>query len=201
MRRTAAAIRSSSTPSVLEMRILANHGGDHRFSFLRRGEEKRWGVEWERLLRGENVQLPASTPQASLLSGYDSESGSDAGRTDEGHEVQLTANRAVERKADAHSGSGKQASIPAQASEMSQEPQEEPKQEAEPADAAQSSATSGREILRAERSGTQKASRLAKARAWALQHRAQTESAKESVGNDAPAEKAQLAEIGDGVND
>lgn len=42
MDRTAKAIVSSSNAAQLEMRILANHGGDKRFAFLR----GRWGSAW-----------------------------------------------------------------------------------------------------------------------------------------------------------
>lgn len=43
MRRTATHISSSPNPAQLEMRILANHGGDKRFAFLR----GRWGRFWK----------------------------------------------------------------------------------------------------------------------------------------------------------
>ncbi|KII84813.1 hypothetical protein PLICRDRAFT_342392 [Plicaturopsis crispa FD-325 SS-3] len=42
MRRTAAHILASPNPAQLEMRILANHGGDKRFAFLR----GRWARAW-----------------------------------------------------------------------------------------------------------------------------------------------------------
>ncbi|KAF5368022.1 hypothetical protein D9758_004490 [Tetrapyrgos nigripes] len=43
MRRTANSILTSPNPAQLEMRILANHGGDKRFAFLR----GRWKRSWE----------------------------------------------------------------------------------------------------------------------------------------------------------
>jgi hypothetical protein len=43
MRRTATHILSSPNPAQLEMRILANYGGDKRFSFLR----GRWAHAWK----------------------------------------------------------------------------------------------------------------------------------------------------------
>lgn len=43
MRRTAGHILSSPNPAQLEMRILANHGGDKRFAFLK----GRWKGAWE----------------------------------------------------------------------------------------------------------------------------------------------------------
>lgn len=72
MERTAAAVRASSTPDVLQMRILAGHGADGRFSFLRRGREQHWGPEWDRLLRGERVTLEEE--KRGLLVGYGSDS-------------------------------------------------------------------------------------------------------------------------------
>lgn len=44
MDRTAKAIVSSSNAAQLEMRILANHGGDKRFAFLRGRWAKAWGA-------------------------------------------------------------------------------------------------------------------------------------------------------------
>ena len=43
MQRTALHIQSSPNPAQLEMRILANHGGDRRFAFLR----GRWSRYWK----------------------------------------------------------------------------------------------------------------------------------------------------------
>ena len=43
MRRTATHILNSPNPAQLEMRILANHGADRRFSFLR----GRWSRAWK----------------------------------------------------------------------------------------------------------------------------------------------------------
>src|SRR5882757_696876 len=51
MRRTAAHITSSPNPEQLEMRILANHGNDTRFSFLR----GRWKCAWIRLKEEETA--------------------------------------------------------------------------------------------------------------------------------------------------
>lgn len=47
MRRTASHVLSSPNPAQLEMRILANHGADRRFAFLR----GRWSRAW-RLAKG-----------------------------------------------------------------------------------------------------------------------------------------------------
>lgn len=44
MDRTAKAIVSSSNAAQLEMRILANHGGDKRFAFLRGRWARAWGA-------------------------------------------------------------------------------------------------------------------------------------------------------------
>ena len=43
MRKTAAHLLSSPNPAVLELRILANHGADPRFAFLR----GRWSRSWD----------------------------------------------------------------------------------------------------------------------------------------------------------
>lgn len=55
MKRTAAALQGAENPALLEMKILANHGGDPRFSFLRKGKEQQWVELWGRLRNGENV--------------------------------------------------------------------------------------------------------------------------------------------------
>ena len=59
MRRTAAHITSSPNPEQLEMRILANHGNDTRFSFLR----GRWKCAWIRLKEEEVAKLEHSKPK------------------------------------------------------------------------------------------------------------------------------------------
>ncbi|ORY62856.1 hypothetical protein BCR35DRAFT_334818 [Leucosporidium creatinivorum] len=43
---------TSPDPSLLEIRILANHGTDPRFSFLRKGGK--WSDVWEGIRRGED---------------------------------------------------------------------------------------------------------------------------------------------------
>ena len=59
MRRTAAHTTSSPNPEQLEMRILANHGSDTRFSFLR----GRWKYAWIRLKEEEMAKLERSKPK------------------------------------------------------------------------------------------------------------------------------------------
>jgi hypothetical protein len=59
MQRTAAHITSSPNPEQLEMRILANHGKDVRFSFLR----GRWKCAWIRLKEEERAKLERSKPE------------------------------------------------------------------------------------------------------------------------------------------
>jgi hypothetical protein len=44
-------LSTSPDPSLLEMRILANHGADPRFAFLRKGGK--WRDVWERIRKGE----------------------------------------------------------------------------------------------------------------------------------------------------
>ena len=85
MRRTAAHVLSSPNPAQLEMRILANHGADARFAFLK----GRWARAW-RLAKAHAQLDRAKAEQAQAkgevglggLAGYggsDSESGSEAG--------------------------------------------------------------------------------------------------------------------------
>ncbi|KZT01941.1 uncharacterized protein LAESUDRAFT_730638 [Laetiporus sulphureus 93-53] len=84
MRRTAAHILSSPNPAQLEMRILANHGADRRFAFLR----GRWSRAWEVIkgrarLDSEQEKQRAEQAQSSValpgLGGYgDSDDEADA---------------------------------------------------------------------------------------------------------------------------
>ncbi|CAE6463908.1 unnamed protein product [Rhizoctonia solani] len=76
MRRTGAHIRASPNPTQLEMRILANHGADPRFAFLR----GRWKSAWARIRQGE-ASPDDEEPKRSMmgLSAYASDS-SDSGR-------------------------------------------------------------------------------------------------------------------------
>jgi hypothetical protein len=52
MHRTATHISSSPNPAQLEMRILANHGGDKRFAFLR----GRWSHAWKQMKQKVRVE-------------------------------------------------------------------------------------------------------------------------------------------------
>ena len=73
MRRTASHVVSSPNPAQLEMRILANHGGDSRFAFLR----GRWSRAWK-TMKGrvrlekdqENVTTQKGLGGMGGLSGY-----------------------------------------------------------------------------------------------------------------------------------
>ncbi|CUA78509.1 hypothetical protein RSOLAG22IIIB_07123 [Rhizoctonia solani] len=75
MRRTAAHIRASPNPTQLEMRILANHGADPRFAFLR----GRWKRAWVQMRQQQetppNMELKKSVMGG--LSAYASDSDSD----------------------------------------------------------------------------------------------------------------------------
>ena len=98
MRRTASHILSSPNPAQLEMRILANHGADPRFAFLR----GRWSRAW-RLAKGKvrleqeeekKRRMEAAKKQNSIggLAGYgdsDEESGSGGEGRDEVREPAL----------------------------------------------------------------------------------------------------------------
>ena len=54
MHRLHATLSSSPNPALLEMRILANHGADARFAFLRPGARGgRWRETWEQVRSGE----------------------------------------------------------------------------------------------------------------------------------------------------
>ncbi|CAE6466093.1 unnamed protein product [Rhizoctonia solani] len=82
MQRTAAHIRASPNPTQLEMRILANHGADPRFAFLR----GRWKRAWVQM-RQEQARPTNSETTRSMIGGLtayasDSDSGQKSG--DEG---------------------------------------------------------------------------------------------------------------------
>jgi hypothetical protein len=61
MHRTAVHILSSPNPVQLEMRILANHGGDKRFAFLR----GRWSRSWKALNQKIRVERAGQQLKAS----------------------------------------------------------------------------------------------------------------------------------------
>ncbi|KAH9840176.1 uncharacterized protein C8Q71DRAFT_480363 [Rhodofomes roseus] len=92
MRRTASHVLSSPNPAQLEMRILANHGADGRFAFLK----GRWSRAW-RLAKTharmdkEQTEARQAQPNPGLggLAGYggsDSEADSDPGQSEEAAE-------------------------------------------------------------------------------------------------------------------
>lgn len=72
MSRTAAHIRDSPNPAQLEMRILANHGSDPRFAFLR----GRWRRAWARMRQPQGAQSKIEPKGATIgvLAGYASDS-------------------------------------------------------------------------------------------------------------------------------
>jgi hypothetical protein len=67
MRRTASALQGAGNAAVLEMKILANHGADPRFRFLRKGSEQRWAKEWNLLREGETVTLDGDMNASQLV--------------------------------------------------------------------------------------------------------------------------------------
>lgn len=80
MRRTAAHIRGSPNPAQLEMRILANHGGDPRFAFLR----GRWKRAWTQM-RQDQVAAVNVEPKRSVMGGlsaYASDSDDSGSKSD-----------------------------------------------------------------------------------------------------------------------
>lgn len=76
MQRTALHIQSSPNPAQLEMRILANHGADHRFAFLR----GRWPRYWRATTDHARTEILKRDKPAGLggLAGYGSDDDSDA---------------------------------------------------------------------------------------------------------------------------
>lgn len=95
MQRTAKALTQSDNRPLLEMKILANHGSDPRFAFLRSGKAQLWSDVWQALkdpqshlfsyqqMRShlENPKQSAppapSKPSSSLLVNYDTSSDTD----------------------------------------------------------------------------------------------------------------------------
>ena len=92
MRRTASHLISSPNPAQLEMRILANHGADRRFAFLR----GRWSRAWK-LAKGrarlelikekerQEVKTKSALPLGGLAGYGDSDGGSDSDAEYDGH--------------------------------------------------------------------------------------------------------------------
>ena len=83
MERTAKHLLGSPNPAQLEMRILANHGADQRFAFLK----GRWSRAWKLAIGRARVALeekkgnPATSSALSGLAGYEgSDSESSGGR-------------------------------------------------------------------------------------------------------------------------
>ncbi|KAG0692974.1 hypothetical protein DFH29DRAFT_966425 [Suillus ampliporus] len=68
MKRTALHLLSSPNPAQLEMRILANHGADKRFAFLRGRWSRAWRTTKEKL-RQEKVDQSAQSLRASQKAG------------------------------------------------------------------------------------------------------------------------------------
>jgi hypothetical protein len=86
MRRTATHLLSSPNPAQLEMRILANHGVDKRFAFLRGRWSRAWKI-FKGKARAEKEAEEKKTETAKglgMLSGYgDSDADSEASDNDE----------------------------------------------------------------------------------------------------------------------
>lgn len=78
MQRTANHLLASPNPTQLEMRILANHGTDKRFDFLR----GRWARAWNLLKakerqRKQNIADASSVKPLGTLAGYGSDDASE----------------------------------------------------------------------------------------------------------------------------
>ena len=82
MQRTALHILSSPNPAQLEMRILANHGADHRFAFLR----GRWSRHWKAVTDHARTEILKRDEPAGLgeLAGYGSDDDSDGDKGEQG---------------------------------------------------------------------------------------------------------------------
>jgi hypothetical protein len=63
MRKLDKTLQAAQEPTLLEMRILANHGSDPRFSFLRK--DGQWREEWEQIRReGREAESEAQAAAA-----------------------------------------------------------------------------------------------------------------------------------------
>jgi len=82
MQRTALHIQSSPNPAQLEMRILANHGADRRFAFLR----GRWPRSWKAMTDHARKETVKRDEPAGMggLAGYGSGDDSDADNSEQG---------------------------------------------------------------------------------------------------------------------
>lgn len=81
MKRTAVHLLSSPNPAQLEMRILANHGADRRFAFLRGRWSRSWRTTKEKArqekISAQSTQAPQSATLGGLAAYGDSEDGSE----------------------------------------------------------------------------------------------------------------------------
>lgn len=73
MRKLSTTLSTAADPSLLEIRILANHGNDPRFGFLRKGGK--WRNVWEEIRREGKVEtaVPAAGAAGLGLVAYGSE--------------------------------------------------------------------------------------------------------------------------------
>lgn len=84
MRRTAKHLLTSPNPAQLEMRILANHGGDKRFAFLRGRWSRAWKVTKGKARLEKDEEEKTKAPGLGVLAGYASDSDSADNEEDEG---------------------------------------------------------------------------------------------------------------------
>lgn len=85
MRRTATHLLSAANPAQLEMRILANHGADERFSFLR--DEGRWHQSWLEIkaeIKASKEEEAAAKTKPTVGLGGIAEYGSDSDSEEDG---------------------------------------------------------------------------------------------------------------------
>lgn len=62
MRKLDKTLQAAQEPALLEMRILANHGSDPRFSFLRKGGQ--WREEWEQIRRQSHADATTAASKS-----------------------------------------------------------------------------------------------------------------------------------------
>lgn len=90
MRRTATHILNSPNPAQLEMRILANHGADKRFAFLRGRWSRAWKITKGRIrleleaARNKSVEKEGQKAGLGGLAGYGDSDASDEDGDDKG---------------------------------------------------------------------------------------------------------------------
>ncbi|SCV68824.1 BQ2448_945 [Microbotryum intermedium] len=129
MKKLHSTLSNAADPSLLEIRIMANHGRDSRFDFLRK--EGKWSEVWDKIKRGEPVGEEAKRKDEEKvvagnglgLNGY----GSDSGEEEEGKGDAAV----VKQEGNAGEGSAEGTPIPTPATEEDKDEQERRAKKAE----------------------------------------------------------------------